>query len=139
MKTRFGAVVCSAVIGFWVSAPLALAQPKTVEACQAEWRANKAVFQPKGITEQEYVDECRDFRAAPAAPAAPKFAPKEATHAAAPAPKSAPRHATHAAAPAPESAPRHAAHAASSISVPAAKPTQTSTPKTDNPWARSPP
>jgi hypothetical protein len=57
MRTAVVAVMCSAVAGFW--APLALAQQKTVQACRAEWQANKAIFQPKGITEQEYVDECQ--------------------------------------------------------------------------------
>ena len=63
MRTAVVAVMCSAVAGFW--APLALAQQKTVQACRAEWQANKAIYQPKGITEQEYVDECRGFRKAP--------------------------------------------------------------------------
>jgi hypothetical protein len=43
-------------------------------------------FQPKGITEKEYVDECRDFTAAPTAPAAPKSASRQGTHAVAPGP-----------------------------------------------------
>ena len=84
MKMGIVAVVCSA--GFLIAASLALAQGKTVKACQAEWRANKAVLQPKGITEEEYVDECLDVTVAPAAPAAPNSAPRQATHAAAPAP-----------------------------------------------------
>lgn len=94
------ALVCSAVAGFWVAAPLALADQKTVKTCQAAWQTNKAIYQPKGITEKEYADECRDFAAAPpATPAAPKSAPRQATHAAATAP------------------------------TPATKPTQTSTPR----------
>jgi hypothetical protein len=52
------------VAGFW--APLALAQQKTVQACRAEWQANRPIYQPKGITEEEYIDECRGFRKAPA-------------------------------------------------------------------------
>jgi hypothetical protein len=48
----------------------ALAQQKTVKACQAEWRANKADNQAKGITEKAYVAECRaDGPAAQPAPA----------------------------------------------------------------------
>jgi hypothetical protein len=46
MRIAFVAVVCSAVAGF--SAP-ALAQQTTVQACRAEWQANKAIFAPKGI------------------------------------------------------------------------------------------
>ena len=37
----------------------ALAQQKTVKACQEEWRANKADNQAKGITEKAYVAQCR--------------------------------------------------------------------------------
>lgn len=36
-----------------------LAQQKTAKACQQEWRANKADFQAKGITEKAYVAQCR--------------------------------------------------------------------------------
>jgi hypothetical protein len=36
-----------------------LAQQKTAKACQEEWRANKADFQAKGITEKAYVAQCR--------------------------------------------------------------------------------
>jgi hypothetical protein len=80
------ALVCSAVAGFWVAAPLALAHQKPVKACQAEWQTNKAIYQPEGITEKEYVDECRDFAAAPPATPAAQSAPRQATHAAATAP-----------------------------------------------------
>jgi hypothetical protein len=75
MRTAFVAVACSAVAGFW--APLGFAQQKTVQACRAEWQANKSIYQPKGITEQDYVDECRSFRTAPTTtPAAAEPAPK---------------------------------------------------------------
>jgi hypothetical protein len=77
MRTAVVVVVCSAVAGFW--APLALAQQKTVQACRAEWQANRAIYEPKGITEQEYVDECRGFRNAPTPEAsvpAPRPRPK---------------------------------------------------------------
>jgi hypothetical protein len=82
MRTAVVAVMCSAVAGFW--APLALAQQKTVHACRAEWQANKPIYQPKGITEEEYVDECRGFRKAPtttskAAVPAPRPKPKLTT------------------------------------------------------------
>src|SRR5262249_57244902 len=41
-----------------VSLP-AVAQQKTVRACQAEWRANKDANQAQGITEKAYVAKCR--------------------------------------------------------------------------------
>jgi hypothetical protein len=67
------AVVCSAVIGAALLMSPAFAQEKTAKACQAEWRANKADNQAKGITEKAYVAKCRggDSAAKPApAPAA---------------------------------------------------------------------
>lgn len=58
----------------------ALAQQKTVKACQDEWRANKADNQAKGVTLKAYVNQCRSGAAsppttAPTATAAPSAAP----------------------------------------------------------------
>ncbi len=105
MRMAFFAVLCSALTGLSVASSPALAQQKTVKACQAEWQANKADNQAKGITEKAYVDQCRASGAAatPAAtPAAAKPAPTVAptskppapTPAAAPAGKPAPAAAT---------------------------------------------
>ena len=81
-------VVCSAVVGVALLMSPAFAQQKTAKACQAEWRANKADNQAKGITEKDYVAKCRggDSAAKPA-PAAPAAAQKKTatTTAAAPA------------------------------------------------------
>jgi hypothetical protein len=69
----------------------AFAQEKTAKACQAEWRANKADNQAKGITEKAYVAKCRggDSAAkpapAPAATTAKEKKEKKTTAAAAPA------------------------------------------------------
>ncbi len=62
------------IAGFLAWSPLALAQGKTAKACTEEWRADKANFQAKGITEKAYVAQCR-AGAAPAATAAPARAP----------------------------------------------------------------
>lgn len=108
MKMAFIAVACSAVAGLWITSPPALAQQKTVKACQSEWQANKADNQAKGITEKAYVDQCRSGTARPGAtPAAVNPSP-------APAPKAAPTPA--------------AATPATPAPAPAAKPTQTATP-----------
>ena len=62
-----------------MAAPAA-GEKKTVKECEAEWRANKAANQAKGITEKAYVAECREGKAAatpaaaPAAPAQTKMA-----------------------------------------------------------------
>src|SRR5215475_6560177 len=52
------AISC-AIIGASVLSFPALAQQKTVKACQEEWRANKDANQAKGITEKAYVAQCR--------------------------------------------------------------------------------
>jgi hypothetical protein len=55
------AVVSAMALGSLTTASPTWAQQKqkTVAACQAEWRANKADNQAKGITEKAYVAECR--------------------------------------------------------------------------------
>jgi hypothetical protein len=44
------------------------AQAKTAKACIEEWRADKANFQARGITEKAYVAQCRSGTATTAAP-----------------------------------------------------------------------
>lgn len=61
------------IAGFFAWSSLALAQGKTAKACTDEWRADKANFQAKGITEKAYVAQCRAGGAAPAP--APTLAP----------------------------------------------------------------
>ena len=74
MKRRIATVMCTAVLGLMTLSPQAMAQQKTVKACQDEWKANKAANKTNGITEKAYVAECRGGAAAAqptAAPAAP--------------------------------------------------------------------
>jgi len=81
---RTFALVCSVLLGAVFGSFPALAQHKTVKACQQEWRANKAAYQAKGITEKAYVAQCRagtatETKPAPAPPAAstqPKTKPR---------------------------------------------------------------
>jgi hypothetical protein len=84
MKKQFAAIamMCSALVGVLALSGPALAQQKTVKACQEEWRANKDANQAAGVTEKAYVDKCRAGGAAeqPAAtsaatPAAARPAP----------------------------------------------------------------
>ena len=44
---------------------------KTTKECRAEWTANKAANQAKGVTEKAYIDQCKTGTAAMTAPAAP--------------------------------------------------------------------
>ena len=78
----------------------AAAGQKTAKTCTEEWRADKAGFQAKGITERAYVAACRAGTAATPA-TAPAPAPTTAAPAPAPAPAQAPASTTAAPAPAP--------------------------------------
>jgi hypothetical protein len=84
---RYFAVVCTAIIGASLLVfPAFAQQQKTVKEFQAEWRANKADNQAKGITEKAYVAQCRaGSAAAKPAPAPAASSQKKPTTAAAPA------------------------------------------------------
>src|SRR6478672_9197251 len=78
------AISC-AIVGVSVLSFPALAQQKTVKACQEEWRANKDANQTKGITEKAYVTQCRaGGTVASPAPMAPPPAQTRTTTAAPP-------------------------------------------------------
>ena len=84
MRRQIAVVMCSAVLGLMTVSSHAVAQQKTVKACQEEWRANKAANQANGVTEKAYVARCRggaapaQTTAAPAPPPAPAPAPTAA-------------------------------------------------------------
>jgi hypothetical protein len=79
----------SAFAGLLVALAPALAQQKTVRACQDEWRANRAANQAAGILEKDFVVKCRAGSTAATPTAVPAAAPsKPAAQAAAPAAKS---------------------------------------------------
>ena len=102
MKAPLFAAVCAALVAFAAMPSPAAAQTsqttapatpgakgKTAKECRAEWQANKADNQAKGITERAYVAQCRagGTPAAAAPPAAPAPSQAPATTAApAPAP-----------------------------------------------------
>ena len=67
-------IICAAIFGASLIAFPAIAQQKTIKACQEEWRANKADNQAKGVTEKAYVAQCRGGEAAKPAPAEKKAA-----------------------------------------------------------------
>jgi hypothetical protein len=75
MNMRFAAAICSTLTGLMVLSSQAVAEQKTIKACQEEWRANKATNQANGITEKSYVDQCR----AGGAPTQPTAAPAPST------------------------------------------------------------
>jgi hypothetical protein len=81
MKKPLSILACTLVIGFGGLPTHALAQAKTAKACAEEWRADKAGFQAKGITEKAYVADCRAGTAsAPAAAPGPMSPPPAATN-----------------------------------------------------------
>jgi len=77
--------------------PASAEKRKTAKECRSEWRANKADNEAKGITEKQYVEQCRTGRdtaaptppPAPAATPAPARAPAPATTIATPPPTAA--------------------------------------------------
>jgi hypothetical protein len=72
-RSAIGPLMAASIAG-----ALALASPavaKTAKECRAEWSANKAANQAKGVTEKAYVDQCRAADATPKAAA--KDTPKE--------------------------------------------------------------
>jgi hypothetical protein len=71
MRASFAMAAFSALAGLLVALAPALAQQKTVSACQDEWRANRAANQAAGITEKAYIDKCRAGTTAAAPTAAP--------------------------------------------------------------------
>ena len=86
MNRQLAVILCFAVLGFSSLPSQSWAQAKTAKACTEEWRADKAGFQAKGITEKAYVAECRSGGAATPAAAPAPAAPPPKPVIAAPAP-----------------------------------------------------
>jgi hypothetical protein len=59
MNMKFVAAIGVVMVASAVAPSQTLAQQKTIEACQQEWRANRAVNQTNGITEKSFVAQCR--------------------------------------------------------------------------------
>ena len=84
MRRKAGIVASSVIMTLLAMTPLALAQQKTVSACRAEWRADKAANQAAGISEKAYVAQCRGGAAPARTTAAPATPPAPSAPAAAP-------------------------------------------------------
>src|SRR5450755_2943478 len=67
MKVHNGLLIATAIV---CSISVAPAFAKTAKDCIAEWRADKAGMQARGVTEKAYVEQCK-VGAAPAASAPP--------------------------------------------------------------------
>jgi hypothetical protein len=70
MKKQNGLVVCAAIIGLISLSSSAYA--KTAKECIAEWRADKAGMQARGVTEKAYVEQCKGGAEPTAAAPTPK-------------------------------------------------------------------
>jgi hypothetical protein len=64
MNTKVGITAIIMSVFAVIHLSQAVAQEKTVRACQEEWRANKAANQAAGITEKTHVAQCRSGGAA---------------------------------------------------------------------------
>jgi hypothetical protein len=82
MKMRNGLLIATAVVCSISTAP---AFAKTAKECTAEWRADKAGMQARGVTEKSYVEQCKGG----AEPTAAAPMPKPADTAPVPAPRQA--------------------------------------------------
>jgi hypothetical protein len=80
MNIHHGLLVAAALVGSISAAP---AFAKTAKECTAEWRADKAGMQSRGVTEKSYVEQCKGG----AEPTAAAPAPKPAEMAPPPAPR----------------------------------------------------
>src|SRR4051794_36668293 len=70
MKVRNSLIIAAAFVCSISTAPVSA---KTATECTAEWRADKAGMQARGVTEKAYVEQCRAGEA-PAASAQPSAA-----------------------------------------------------------------
>jgi hypothetical protein len=78
MRNWLALAMGAALVGLVALPVSALAQQKTVKACEDEWRANKADNQAKGITEKAYVAQCRGGSSAAQPAPAPSASPPPA-------------------------------------------------------------
>jgi hypothetical protein len=83
MSKRYLIFTCTLLLGLMILNPHAIAQQRTVKACQDEWRANKSTNQANGVTEKAYVAQCHTGGApvpsgsvAPTAPASATAPPR---------------------------------------------------------------
>lgn len=68
---RYIAIACAAVAASSILSFPIVAHAKTAKECREEWRANKAEYQAKKITEKAYVTQCEAGTATAAPAAAP--------------------------------------------------------------------
>ena len=86
MKTSSIAAIFGMILVATAPSTSAFAQQKSVAACRAEWRANKAANQAAGKTEKAFVAECRSGAAPTIKPGAAAPAPRAAAPQGQPAP-----------------------------------------------------
>ena len=75
MKRQIVVALCSAALAIIASAPIAVAQQKSVKTCLEEWRANRAANVANGVTPKAFLAQCREGGAPSAAGTATPAAP----------------------------------------------------------------
>ena len=56
---RIALILCASLTVLFALPNDLLAQQKTLRECRAEWQAQKAEYQAKGVTEAAYIKQCR--------------------------------------------------------------------------------
>ena len=77
--TRIALILCASLAVAFGALDSALAQQKSVKECRAEWQAQKAEYQAKGVTEAAYIGQCRSGAPESATGAAPPSNPSPST------------------------------------------------------------
>ena len=75
---RIALIMCASLIVLFGLPNDLLAQQKTVKECRAEWQAQRAEYQAKGVTEAAYIKQCRSGGQESSTPTATPGAPAPA-------------------------------------------------------------
>ena len=78
MMPRIALILCASLIVLFGLPNDLLAQQKTVKECRAEWQAQRAEYQAKGVTEAAYIKQCRSGGQESSTPTAAPVAPAPA-------------------------------------------------------------
>ena len=79
MMPRIVLILCASLTVLFGLPNNLLAQQRTVKECRAEWQAQRAEYQAKGVTEAAYIKQCRSGSQESTAPTPTPGAPATAT------------------------------------------------------------
>jgi hypothetical protein len=78
MMPRIALILCASLTVLFGLSNNLIAQQKTVKECRAEWQAQRAEYQGKGVTEAAYIKQCRSGAQESSMPTATPVAPAPA-------------------------------------------------------------